>query len=274
MVMLSVVVLTHNEAELIDACLKSIVGLADEIIVVDDASGDDTGKIARQYTAHVYIEPMQSFSQQRNFGLSKVSGDWVFYLDADERVSAGLADEIKRTMASGALQFSAWAIPRANILLGKLQQSGWWPDYQIRLFRKQALLEWQGRLHETPHYEGRLDHLKKPLIHLSHRGIYSMMQKSVLFTDHEARLRLDAGHPPIVGWRLLRVCASEFFQQIKLGRWKNGTEGLIEVLFQTFNMFIIYVRLWELQRDESLPDRYKNIDQKLIKEQFNFSIQS
>ncbi len=274
MVMLSVIVLTHNEASLIDTCLKSVVGLADEIVVVDDASGDNTVEIARQYTPYVYIEPMQSFSHQRNFGLLKVSGDWVFYLDADERVSAGLADEIKHTMASDTPRFGAWAIPRANILLGKLQQSGWWPDYQIRLFCKQALLEWRGRLHETPHFAGKLGHLKTPLIHLSHRDIYSMMQKSKLFTDQEAKLRLEAAHPTISWWRLLRVCASEFLQQIKLGRWKNGTEGWIEVLFQTFNMFIIYVRLWELQREESLPDRYKNIDQKLIKEQFDFSIKS
>ena len=263
--MLSAIVLAKNEEERLGTCLESLKAVADEVLVVDDESTDNTMAVAQKFGAQVQIHRMENFAAQRNFGLSYTKGDWIFYLDADERVSAPLAAEIKEVIKTTDGPIAAYAIPRCNFYLGKLQKSGWYPDYQKRLFRRDAFRDWVGLLHEEPRFAGALEHLQAPIIHLSHRDIYSMTRKSIQFTHLEAELRLAAKHPPVSWWRLLRICMSEFLRQLRLGRWKNGTEGWIEVLFQTFNMFLIYARLWELQRKEPLAETYQRLDQELVK---------
>ena len=129
-----------------------------------------------------------------------------------------------------------------------MQHGGWGNDYVIRLFNKSKLEKWQYPLHEQPVYSGKLEKLSEALIHFSHRDLSSMVDKTLLFTVYEARLRFDSGHPPMVVWRFLRVMYTEFWLRfVKLGAWRDGTEGVIDGIFQVFNMFIIYARLWEMQ---------------------------
>ena len=147
------------------------------------------------------------------------------------------------------MEFSAFEIPRRNIYLGKeMFYGGWGNDRVIRLFQKDKLLQYKNALHEQPEVEGKIGLLKNSMVHFSHRDLEIMLNKTLLFTEYEADLRIKKGHPPIVVWRLFRVMLTEFWHRfIKLQAWRDGVEGVIDGMFQVFNMFVIYTRLWETQ---------------------------
>src|SRR3989344_1014679 len=232
--MLSVIIITKNEEEMIGDCLISIKDLAGEIIVVDSGNTDKTNEIAKSYGAKIVRTKSTNYAAFRNAGLKAAAGDWILYVDADERVSPQLRLEIKNTTAPG-----VYEIPRKNIYLGKeMHFGGWGNDKVIRLFYKKFLKEYQGELHEQPIYSGNLSTLNHELINHSHRELSSMLDKTIEFTGYEAKLRLAAGHPPVIWWRFLRVMTTEFWTRFgKLRAWQDGPKGVIDGIFQVFNMF-------------------------------------
>ncbi|MEK9201320.1 MAG: glycosyltransferase family 2 protein, partial [Patescibacteria group bacterium] len=214
--------------------------------VVDSGNTDGTNAIAKKYKAKIIsASPGSGYANFRNVGLKAAKGDWVFYLDADERATPELVSEIP-TLAPGVYQ-----IPRKNIYLGRqMHYGGWGGDHVIRLFYKDYFQGYKGDLHEQPIFNSPLLTTHNALTHYSHRDLKSMLEKTIVFTDYEARLRLKANHPPIVWWRLIRVMFSEFWLRfVRLSAGRDGTPGVIDGLFQVFNMFIIYARLWELQNE-------------------------
>jgi glycosyltransferase involved in cell wall biosynthesis len=248
---LSVIIIAKNEEKMIEDCLQS-VKWAKEIILLDGGSKDKTLEIARKYGAKIMPQEAkgEDWGAWHNQGIKVAGGNWILYVDADERITPELKKEIQKVM--GERKGAAFAMPRLNILLGRpLRFGGWYPDYQIRLFRKEKLKKWEGKLHERPIFEGSLVYLKNYMIHLSHRDLFSMVEKTKKWSDIEANLLLKAHHPPVVWWRILRIMLTEFFQRfIKYQAWRDGTVGWIEGLFQVFNKFLIYARLWELQNQK------------------------
>lgn len=243
--MLSIIIITKNEEAMIGDCLESVKSLADEIIVVDSGNTDKTNDIAKRYKAKIVkAGPDSGYANFRNVGLAAAKGDWVMYIDADERVTPELAAEIP-SLAPGVYQ-----IRRTNIYLGRqMHHGGWGNDFVIRLFKKDQLEGYSGDLHEQPKFSGPLLTTHNSITHYSHRDLVSMLKKTIVFTDYEARLRLANHHPPVVWWRFVRVMFSEFWLRfVKLSAWRDGPEGVIDGIFQVFNMFIIYARLWELQQ--------------------------
>ncbi|OGC92169.1 hypothetical protein A2899_02130 [Candidatus Amesbacteria bacterium RIFCSPLOWO2_01_FULL_49_25] len=242
--MLSVIIITKNEEAMIGDCLVSVKDLADEIILVDTGNTDQTNEIAKSYGAKIIKSNGSDYSQFRNAGLKNTTGDWIFYVDADERVSPQLRLEVKSIIKPGVYQ-----IPRRNIYLDKeMHYGGWGNDKVIRLFHKSLLKKYSGELHEQPTYSGQLSTTNHELIHHSHRDLSSMLNKTIEFTHYEARLRLEANHPLVVWWRFLRVMATEFWLRfVKLSAWRDGPKGIIDGLFQVFNTFVIYARVWEMQ---------------------------
>ena len=267
--MISVLVLTKNEEKMIFNCLES-VKWADEIILLDNYSTDKTIEISKKFTDKIFSKEFESYDKERNFLADKARGEWIFYVDADERISLQLKKEIEELIKNKKQNFNAYAIPRKNILLGKWQKfGGWWPDYQIRLFKKSSFKGWKGELHEEPMFEGKLGYLKNFLIHLTHRDIASMMVKTAEWSKIEAKLRFNTSHPKISGWRLLRVATTEFFDRlVKKQGFREGTEGWLEALFQSFSVFTTYFRLWEMQRKADLKKTYQEIDENLKKNGF------
>lgn len=261
--MLSVIVLAKNQTDQLKTCLES-VKWADEIIVVTDDSPPETIAVARPFTEHIVNHPLRTFAGQRNFGMSQAHGDWVLYVDPDERVLVPLCEEIILAISQNP-EHVAYAIPRRNFFLGKeMQVVGGWPDYVIRLLKKDAFETWTGDLHEQPTFRGTLGHCTNPFIHLTHTDITSMTEKTLRWSHLEAELRLRANHPPMRSWRFFRILATSFFEwYVKKGGYKSGTEGTIEAIFQTFSVFFSYVRLWEMQRKPSLPESYTKIDESL-----------
>ena len=131
--MISVLILTKDEEKMIEGCLQS-AQWANEILILDNNSKDKTCEVAKKYTNKIFQKEFEGFDKERNFLSMKANGDWVLYIDADERVSAQLKEEIKSIISHQSSTISAYAIPRKNIFLGKWQKfGGFWPDYQIRL---------------------------------------------------------------------------------------------------------------------------------------------
>jgi len=246
---LSVVIIAKDEEKMIEDCLES-VKWADEIILVDSGSTDRTVTIAEKFGAKIISVPGEKleFSHWRNQGLKAAKGKWILYLDADERITPELKKEIKGIIKKG--EGAAFAIPRRNFYLGKeVRFGGAWPDYVKRFFKKDKLKKWEGRLHEEPVYEGKLKHLKEPMIHLTHRDLSSMVEKTRGWSKIEADLLYQAKHPPVTWWRILRIMLGEFWLRgIKQQGWRDGTVGWIEIVFQMFSRFITYARLWEMQQ--------------------------
>ena len=247
---LSVVVIAKNEEDKIDECLRS-VDWVDEIVLIDNGSVDRTVAIAKQHKAKVFFKLTGSYKDLRNEGLKQAKNEWLFYLDADERITPELRDEIKLKIVNCELKIneSAYAIPRKNIILGKeMRYGGWWPDYVKRLFLKVNLNSWKGDLHEEPEFTGEMGFLTKPMIHLKHNNLHDMAVKTNKWSNTEAKLLLDANHPPMASWRFFRVMLTELFYRLFVKKGiLDGSEGVVYATYQSFSKFATYAKLWEKQ---------------------------
>lgn len=248
---ISVIINAKNEESFIKDCLES-VKWADEIILsLSQDSIDRTGEIAKDFGAKIIKQTPREmdYAAWHNQGMREAKGDWLFWVDADERVTPLLKEEIKSSIISHQSSISAFTIPRRNFLLGKeLKHGGWFPDYQVRLFKKNKLRGWVGRLHERPEVDGRLGKLQNSMIHLQPDTIEPALEKSIKWSDIEARLLFEANHPKVTWWRILRMGATTLFDRLinKQG-FRDGTEGWIESIYQAFHTMIVYIKLWELQ---------------------------
>lgn len=243
---LSAIVIAKNEQDRLEICLKALL-FAGEILVVDNGSDDGTATIAQKFGAQVVRSNSSSFAELHNLGAKLAAHDWLLYVDADEVVSEELKKSIL-TAVYGTKQ--AYRLQRKNNYLGKH-----WPkiEYLVRLIKRDALVGWRGILHETAQVKGDIGDLHGYLVHDTHRTLEEMVAKTNIWSQTEARLRFDAGHPRVVPWRLLRVFLTGFWKSyIREGGWKVGTVGFIESLYQGFSLFITYAKLWEMQQNNKV----------------------
>lgn len=267
---ISAVIITKNEEKIIEGCLKSLKWV-DEIILVDCGSTDKTINIAKKYTKSIYRQPWKGFPEQRNYGISKAKGDWIISIDADERVSKKLEIEITSTVKKNP-HFSAFAIRRYNIFLGKLMlHGGWNPDYPIRLFKKtQAYFNENQRIHEELVVKGNLGKMENPLYHLSHRDISSNLIKTREYAILSSKEMFDNNYPRVTEINLITSMISHFFNRyIRAKGYKDGMEGLIEAIYQSFSQkFIIQAMLWERQKGNNSKNLYDSIDKKILQDKY------
>lgn len=194
-------------------------------------------------------EILGSFSEWRNEGAKRAKHNWLFYVDTDEEVTNELRTEIKTTISNLQFTNSAYAIPRKNTLLGHtMHWGGWYPDYVLRLIRKDKLKGWFGELHEQPLIDGKVGHLKKPLLHNSHRSLHDMVDKTNKWSEIEAKLLFESNHPNM---NFLRFCSAGFrefwYRGIRKLGFLDGTVGIIEIIYQIYSRLITYSKLWEMQ---------------------------
>lgn len=230
-VSLSVVILQGGDfdKEIYKECLES-VSFADEIIKVE--------------TTNLH----GSFSDFRNLGAKRASGQWLLYVDTDEIVTPELKNEILKVIKDNK-NYSSYAIPRHNIVLGKeMKHCGLWPDYVMRLIKKDELVAWEGELHEQPKINGAAGHLKQPLVHKKHDNISGMVEKTNKWSEVEAKLMFDAHHPKMNFVRFCSAGVREFWQRMVIQTaFLDGAEGTIYGLYQVYSRLISYSKLWEMQ---------------------------
>ncbi len=246
---LSVTVITHNEAADIDAALAS-VSWADEIVVVDSESTDDTVAIARRHTDRVIVRRWPGYIDQKNYAASVAAHDWILSLDADERVTPALAAEIARLMR-GAPSDAAFRIPRVTWHLGRwVRSTDWYPDYQTRLYDRRVA-RWSGRyVHEAVTAEGTIGRLEGELQHYAYRDIADHLETIDRYTTYAARQMYESGrratfsqlafHPPLAFLR----------NYIARGGIRDGSAGLIISALNSYYVFVKFAKLWELRRRE------------------------
>ena len=248
----SVIIIAKNEEVNIARCLES-VRWANEIIVVDDGSSDRTVEVSKSYTEHVYEHPIDiDFNQNRNWALQKATGNWILFLDADERITPLLSVEI--TKAIDTHQYAGYFIPRKNYFIGQwIKGCGWYPDYIIRLFRKGKTV-WPMEIHHTPKIEsehGRVGRLANPIVHDSYKSFHHYFEK---FNRNTSRLALEAyENGRRVDKRNFAVCfflKPCFWFLKKYLFWRgfgDGFRGLFICCSSALTIFTMYAKLWELQ---------------------------
>jgi hypothetical protein len=222
--MLTAVILTYNEERHLPDCLAS-VAWADRVLVFDSGSSDRTLAIARAAGADVAKRPFDNYANQRNAALAAVSAEWVLFVDADERVPEPLCDEIRLVLDRPE---AGWWIPRHNYLFGKLTlHAGWYPDYQLRLFRRAAARYDPARpVHELVHLDGQAGHLTQPLIHINYERVDEFVAKQSAYAKLDAeRLALEGvrakPHHPYT-----QPIRHFWWRFITLGGWRDGLHGL------------------------------------------------
>lgn len=252
---LSVVIAARNEAAEITDCLKSVEKLADEIILVDNESVDETVKIAQSGSAggaKVYThknDPLH-LNLSKNFGFTKAHGDWILSLDADERVSPELGKEISDIvrLASGQ-KYAAYQFPRQNIIFGQWIQHGlWYPDYQIRLFKKDKAKFPGIHNHEKLAVSGAVGTLAGHLIHYNYRTVSQYIKKiNDVYSNNEAENFLKSGKK--VEWHdAIGMPFSDFLTNFFARQgYKDGLHGLVLSLLQAFYTFVVFAKIWERQ---------------------------
>lgn len=264
---LSAVVICKNEQSMLKTCLLSLKW-ADEIIVIDNYSTDKTVEIAKENGARVVKFESEDFAKTRNKGMEEAKGEWVLYVDSDERVLEPLKLEILEIINGS--NFSAFGISRKNIIFGQTVDYGPYKyDWVIRLFRKDHFGSWMGKVHEYGKFKGELGYTKNSLFHLTHRGLDHFMAKALEWSKIDAKLRLDAHHPKMTKWRFIRILISGSYDElIKRRGLFGGTVGIVDSVLQIFSFYTTYIRLWELQQPKPLKEVYKDIDKKLIESGF------
>lgn len=251
--MISVIIITKDEEKMLPDALKS-VKWADEILLIDTGSEDKTLEIAKKAKARIETSNGKSFQDWRNDGLKHSKGEWILYIDADERVTPVLQNEIQSIVTNQKLQINAFAIPRKNIIFGKeFKHTGQKPDYVKRLFKKSSLRRWSGDLHEEPEFDGKMGHLNNELTHIKHESLHEMVEKTNKWSEIEGKLMFDANHPPMNVTRFLSAMFREFWlRMIRQTAFLDGKEGIIYAMYQVYSRFVSYAKLWELQERERM----------------------
>lgn len=262
---ITAIIIAKNEQQMLPNCLKTL-SWADKILVINCGSTDDTAFIAEKAGAQVIHFEHSSFARIRNEALSHVDTQWLFYIDADERVSPTLAKEILVNLETKTAR--AFSMKRKNFCYGiEFKHGGWEDDKVTRIFEKSSIKQWSGKVHETPEFEGEALLLHSPLIHLTHRNTRLNLIKSASWTYIEAELLQKAGINEVNFLMILRKGIMEFIRRAIYKRgFKDGLPGLIEALVQAINKILVYIQIWELQRMPSLEDKYHKLDIDLQKQ--------
>jgi glycosyltransferase involved in cell wall biosynthesis len=245
---ISTVIITRNEQHHIARCVDSVQGVAEEVLVVDSGSDDQTKEIAASLGARVLERPWTGYSDQKNFAAEQASHDWILSLDADERLSDPLRLELIRLKQSGSA-VDAYAFPRKAYYLGRwINHSGWYPDPKIRLYRRDQG-SWAGAfVHESIVVKGAVVQCKGDLLHFTCDSIEEHLERLHRYTSLAAEELWQggktAGQSRLVLSPLIAFIKSYF---VKYG-FLDGPQGLMIAGFAAYYNFLKYAKLWEKQR--------------------------
>jgi glycosyltransferase involved in cell wall biosynthesis len=244
----TVVIAARNEAGNIAACISS-VSFASEILVVEDGSSDDTVALARDAEATVLQHPFQTIGMQRNFAIENASNPWILVIDADERGSPGLGDEIARVISNAG--YDAYRIPRRNLFLGaEVRHGGWESDKPIRLF-KSSLRYNASRVHEHVEVNGPIGELISQITHEPYVTLDSWFEKLGRYSKWWAEDRFDKGKRTGIASVVFRPPLRFLTMYVIRGGWMDGARGALLASMAATSVMAKYARLWALGIDKA-----------------------
>jgi len=252
---IAVVVITKNEEKNIAACLTSVAWV-DERIVVDAESGDRTVEIAKSLATQVHVRPWPGYGPQKNFGMERAQSEWILIVDADERITPALRDEIQSVLKAGLpADVSGFEIPRKNYFYGRwIRGGGIYPDHQLRLFRKSSGRYDDTRMHENLRVQGRIARLRQPMDHYSMPTIEVHVRKMAWYTTLGAQEKIK--HRSTV--TALEIAGNHLGTILKTyvlrGGWRDGVHGVIVALFAGMHTFVKYAKAWEMLQERDKRD--------------------
>lgn len=249
---LSVAIITKNEEANLARTLES-VRRADEIVIVDCGSTDKTQEIARFFGAKFFVEEWKGFGTQKNSAIAKCSGDWILALDADEEVSAELAQEIRGLLSRSPTE-EAYYLPRRNFFLGRwIRHGGYYPDPKLRLFRNGSARFEESVVHETIRPAGPAGHLRGDLLHHAYPTLDSYIEHMNRYSSLGATQAVARGN---TSRNILSFCWNVFIVPIATFKYNyffrlgflDGREGLLLHLYHSAYVSWKYAKAWELSR--------------------------
>ncbi|MFH1282075.1 MAG: glycosyltransferase family 2 protein [bacterium] len=246
---LSATVITHNEAGDIMRCLDSLVGVADEIVIVDNFSSDKTLEIVRNFTNRVFLKKFESYGTQKQFALEKTSSDWVINIDADEELSQPLREEILKLKEDPG-EYSGFSMPFNVFFLGKrLRFGGCSNEHHLRLFKKEKASYRGKRIHEGIIVEGKTRVLKGHVNHYTYADLEEYLKKFNQYTTLIAHEKNASGERFNIFYvfRLPVEFITRYF--VKLG-FLDGWHGFLYALLASYYALFKYLKLWDLQREK------------------------
>lgn len=264
---LTIVIIAHNEAANLAILLPQLTW-ATRVLVIDNNSTDETKEIVLAHHDQYYFCQSDNFAQVRNEALALVKDGWLFYLDADERVTGTLRDEIScflHNFDPTMTNISALTLQRKNYCFGyHLANGGWNKDWVTRIFYRPQLQSWTGTIHESPQYQGEAKLLTTPLFHLTHRNTAANLAKSSRWTIKEAALLAASDLPPVTKLTIGRKIMAEFYRRYYRDHgYRDGMAGFVESLTQAWNRGFVYVQVWELQQRPAIEERYRQVEAKV-----------
>jgi len=244
------IVLTLDEEQHIEACIASL-RWADRILIFDAYSQDDTVALAQAAGAAVCQSPFENYAQQRNAALAAVEdADWVFFVDADERGTQELGEEVRSVMAG---QKAGWYIPRHNYIFGRLTKgAGWYPDYQLRLFRY-GCVHYERPVHEVAIVDGDVGYLQNPLLHYNYRDVAHFHAKQRRYSDYDAGILRERGVQPKVYTPFAQPLRHFWWRFVTLKGYREGLHGLRLSLYMAYYEYVKYRKLARLIEDQQRP---------------------
>ncbi|MFC1653745.1 glycosyltransferase family 2 protein [Patescibacteria group bacterium] len=261
----SVIINTKNSSNTLEQAIRS-VSWSDDIVVVDMGSTDETKKIAKKYTESVHdFKDVGFVEPARNFAIKKAKHDWIFILDADEEASEKFSELIPNLINK---DVDVYDIPRKNIVFDKwIQHTGWWPDYQRRLFKKDHVT-WSDKIHSTPEVRGKIVKLPNKeeiaIIHHNYQSIEQFIDRLNKYTTIEALQQKGSHTSPS---KLLSEGFSEFYSRFfKNQGHKDNMHGISLSLLQMFYQVTTQLKIWQNRGFENIDEKMSKSFSKIIKD--------
>lgn len=261
---ISAVINTWNEERNIKRCIDSLASWVDEIVVVDMNSEDSTREIARKLGASVYTHPHTGFVEPaRNFAIEKATHEWIVIVDADEVIPDILASKLKN-LANTSHGKSFFRIPRKNMIFGRwIQHARWWPDYQIRFFKK-GMVNWIQEIHSIPVTQGEGVNIEEKadnaIVHYNYESISQFLHRMDRYTNIQAREIYNDGIKPKLH-DYIKKPFNEFVSRFIAGEgYKDGLHGFALSMLQAFSETLVLLKVWEMYKFEEHNISIKDIE--------------
>ncbi|MEP7145656.1 MAG: glycosyltransferase family 2 protein [bacterium] len=247
-------IICRDEEKNIEECIKSILW-CDEVIVIDSFSKDETLNIAGKFTDKVFQNEWNGFAEQRKYALTKAGYDWIFVIDADERCSKDLENEIRSIIQKENISENGFEIPRKSFFLDKwIKHGGWYPNYQLRLFRKAFAGVTDRLVHESYYVTGQKGKLKNNILHYTVSSISDYINKINFYSGLSAAEK--SGRKDVTFFDIFILPGFSFLQQYFLkGNFLDGVGGLMVSKFHMITKLLNIMKIWEMQNKTDRPGK-------------------